>query len=88
MFSGIASLKPTAGRLPQSGQGSDGGLLGVVTVKNSLGFMSRSVKALEACMSRVLSEATCRQISTDPRFLPIPWRAGLRDRKDCLKIGW
>ena len=41
MFSGITSLKPTAGRLPLTGQGSDGGLIGVVGIFNTIGILAR-----------------------------------------------
>jgi hypothetical protein len=44
MFSGITSLKPTAGRVPVTGQGSDGGIVGVVGLHNTIGFMARWVR--------------------------------------------
>ena len=87
--SGITSLKPTSGRLPLSGQASDGGLVGVVGLQNTLGFMGRSAAGVEAAARAVLSEASVQRVSGDARFAPLPWReeVALRDKRK-LRIGW
>ena len=41
MFCGITSLKPTSGRIPLTGQGSDGGMVGAVGLYNTIGIMGR-----------------------------------------------
>ncbi len=86
MYSGITSLKPTAGRIPLIGQGSDGGLVGVVGVHNTLGFMASSVKAIEAFMKEVVDFDRISEFTADPRQVPMPWRRDIPKKK--LKIGW
>ncbi len=85
MYSGITSLKPTAGRIPLIGQGSDGGLVGVVGVHNTLGFMASSVKAIEAFMKEVVDFDRISGFTADPRQVPMPWRSDIPQKK--LKIG-
>ncbi len=86
-FAGISSLKPTCGRIPIHGQGSDGGLVGVVGLYNTLGFMGRSAAGIEALARDVLNAAD--KVRNDSRFVPIPWReeVALRGKKK-LRIGW
>ena len=89
MFSGITALKPTSGRLPQSGQGADGGFPGCVGIFNSLGFMSRSAGAIEATMELLLARQTLfNWAPVDARFVPLPWDCERARLKKKLKIGW
>ncbi len=82
-------MKPTAGRLPLSGQGSDGGLVGVVGLYNTIGFMGRSAAGIEELAKEFLSKTSVDKIVEDARFVPLPWReeAALRSKKK-LRIGW
>ncbi len=88
-FAGITSLKPTAGRLPLTGQGSDGGMIGVVGLCNTVGFMARSAEAIEDFAKEILAVSAVDSVTEDARFVPIPWRehVALRDKKK-LRIGW
>ena len=88
IFSGITALKPTAGRLPLSGQGLDGGLIGVVGLFNTLGFMSKSARGIEECMRLFLNEETVVQINLDARFIPLAWSDKKAKQGKTLKIGW
>jgi len=86
---GTAALKPTAGRIPLAGQGSDGGLVGVVGLYNTLGFMARTAAAIEECAAHLLAEDNVGKINRDARFVPIPWRHDLSQQQGRkLKIGW
>ncbi len=94
-FCGACTLKPTSGRLPSSGQESDGGLPGIVGVRHSLGFLCRGAADLAEAMDAVVSAtaaaevpAAAAAVRTDPRFVPVPWdREELRSRRR-LRIGW
>jgi amidase len=86
-YCGTVALKPTTGRIPVSGQGSDGGLVGVVGLYNTLGFMARSAAAVEEAMVQLLSEKSVPRIDRDARFVPLAWRPEMAGGKK-LKIGW
>ena len=88
MFSGLTSLKPTAGRIPIAGQGSDGGLIGVVGLYNTLGFMARSAKGIEACLREIVSKNSVSTILNDARFVPLPWQEERTKSGAKLRIGW
>jgi Asp-tRNA(Asn)/Glu-tRNA(Gln) amidotransferase A subunit family amidase len=88
-FCGITSLKPTNGRIPQSGQGSDGGLVGCVGIYNSLGFMSRSAKGIADFVQVVLQKDNLiKYTPVDARFVPLPWDNMRAKPERKLKIGW
>lgn len=84
-FCGCVALKPTAGRLPLSGQGSDGGAPGIVGIHNTTGLLARSAADLGLFLSGLLGESAVRRVTADARFVPMPWR-GIPAGK--LKIGW
>ncbi len=86
VLSGTCCLKPTSGRLPQSGQTADGGIPGIVGIHNSLGLMARTVSDVEACLEALLRETSLPLVRGDPRFVPLPWRKEDESRK--LRIGW
>ena len=87
-FCGITSLKPTAGRLPLHGQGLDGGLIGVVGLCNTLGFMARSAKSIDAIMGATLGDHVKGKICNDARFVPLDWNEQRAKHGEKLKIGW
>jgi len=84
---GTVALKPTSGRIPLSGQGSDGGLVGVVGIYNTLGFMARSAHAIEDTLTHFLSSDNIHRIDRDSRFVPVSWRSDIFGKRK-LKIGW
>jgi len=86
----VSTLKPTLGRLPCSGQASDGGLAGIVGVAGTTGFLTRTPEDLAVVM-RVATEEAARLSSSlnDARLAPMSWReseAGQNGRR--LRIGW
>ena len=66
-FCGVCTLKPTAGRLPNTGQESDGGLPGITGAHSSLGFLCQRAKDLLAVM-REVCKASALKVKTDPRY--------------------
>lgn len=88
LFCGITSLKPTAGRIPSSGQGLDGGLVGVVGVLNTLGFLARSAASIEDCLQQILRDDKISLISRDARFCPVSWNESRARNGQLLRIGW
>lgn len=89
IFSGITALKPTSGRIPLTGQGSDGGLAGVVGLHNTLGLMARSANDISVCLKEMLNLENAQGITADPRLVHIPWRDSVaKTGTKKLKIGW
>ncbi len=89
IFSGITSLKPTAGRIPLIGQGSDGGLVGVVGLHNTVGFMAKSASSIEVCMREIVGLDQLPGLAADPRLVQIPWREKVaKAGQQKLRIGW
>lgn len=85
---GITSLKPTSGRIPLRGQGSDGGLIGVVGLYNTLGFMAKSARGIEDCLKIFLNEKQILQVNMDARFIPLAWDKRKAKAGQKLRIGW
>lgn len=85
---GISALKPTSGRLPQSGQVLDGGLYGVVGIFNTLGFMAKSASNIKDCMKIFLDKSNVQKITNDARFVPIAWDDTKAKMGQTLRIGW
>uniref|UniRef100_A0A915HSY8 Amidase domain-containing protein n=1 Tax=Romanomermis culicivorax TaxID=13658 RepID=A0A915HSY8_ROMCU len=78
---GVASLKPTWGRMCQ--QGRFGLMPGSLAVKGCSGLMARDVDALIEC---------CRALWTDfdydPLVMPLPFRESMLDQGKSFKIGY
>jgi Asp-tRNA(Asn)/Glu-tRNA(Gln) amidotransferase A subunit family amidase len=89
IFSGITSLKPTAGRLPLTGQGSDGGLTGVVGIHNTVGIMGRSASDIELCFKELVNLTNLAGVTACPRLVHIQWRDQVaKIQQNKLRIGW
>lgn len=84
---GVCGLKPTSGRLPLSGQASDGGLPGVVGIHNSPGLLAKTAGDVARCLEALLSAETVGRVRDDARFVPMPWREKLLGERK-LTIGW
>ncbi len=89
-FSGISSIKPTSGRLPESGQGNDGGFPGLVGSFNSIGVLGRTAAAVAEMFEHMLLRKILleRTPLADARFVPMPWDADRAKPGKKLKIGW
>ena len=89
-MSGICSLKPTNGRIYESGQRASVGT-GCESMANGVysanGFLSQSVDGLVLSMSALLKNPE-KMAREDWRVVPIPWREAMFNRGKKLKIGW
>ncbi|KAI1619401.1 general amidase [Exophiala viscosa] len=81
-FCGLYSLKPSFGRFPTYGLRD--GLEGQEAVRNSVGPMARSLKAVELWSKAVVQSEPW--IAADHDCLPIPWRKVEVPQKLCFGI--
>jgi len=89
-FSGVCGLKPSSGRIYESGrrgaQGS-GGLILRTGLYSVAGFMSSSVAGLEVGMKALLQESS-KMASLDWRVAPVNWSEEKFKPGRKLKIGY